>query len=150
MSTAGPATPGRPSVLTLAHTPESVGDARRAVVASLDRGGVSEGLVEESALVLSELFTNAVRHARPLPGGCVEIVWWSDDTGVMLRIRDGGAPTRPRVTTASMAALGGRGLGIVRALAPEWGVEQVDGSTVVWAHLRPTHTSSRSLPHARR
>jgi len=93
--------------------------------------------VADAALILSEILSNALRHARPLGSGHVVVRWnLLLDGTVCVSVTDGGSTTRPVVGRASVSALGGRGLGIVDALASEWGVNgPTPGMTTVWARL---------------
>jgi serine/threonine-protein kinase RsbW len=91
-------------------------------------------------LVISELVSNAVKHAAPLKGGDVRVSCSIDDDSLRVEITDGGAVTRPNPAVATGFALGGRGLDIVRTICHEWGVVQNDHSVTVWA----------SVPRARR
>jgi anti-sigma regulatory factor (Ser/Thr protein kinase) len=136
---------GYPSLLSLPHATTSVAEARRRVTAALSLAGLPGVTVDDVALVVSELVTNSLRHARPLPGGTIEVSWavGARPTGpVRLAVRDGGGTTRPVAAQAPLSALGGRGLGIVGTVADAWGVEQDDTSTTVWAEVRP-HARAR-------
>lgn len=134
------------SLLALPFVPGSVPVARRAVRAAMEVSGVPVNVCQDLEVVISELVGNSVRHARPLPGDRVMVRWHITQTGdVVLAVADGGSSTRPRVTAASMAALGGRGLAIVESLANEWGVSQEDGATIVWVRLTPARLSYHHL-----
>lgn len=91
--------------------------------------------------VLAELVGNAVRHARPLPGGVIRVAWRlrpsPEGTVIQLRVTDGGANTGPRIRTASPDAADGRGLHIVAGLATRWGVERDGMGQRVWAEFDP-------------
>ncbi len=125
-------------------TPSSVTGARQRLCSDLEADGLGAGSVGDAALVVSELLSNALRHAAPLPAPFppdrVQVAWRldSDEAGAVLEVsvRDGGASTLPRIARPSLSALGGRGLGIVEHLAERWGTEVEDGSTTVWAVLR--------------
>lgn len=120
--------------VTLPFDLASVGVARRRMGRELRAAGLPEAVRADVLVVLSELLGNAVRHARPLDGGCVEVLWRLHDDEIELAVVDGGATTRPRAERPPFAALSGRGLGIVDALTGSWGVEGA-GSTrqLVWA-----------------
>jgi len=109
--------------------------------------GLPPRLVDDAALVLSELLTNALRHARPLEGGSVEASWAVTGSQVRVAVSDGGAATRPVAAHPPATALGGRGLSIVAGVAKDWGVEDRPGRVTVWARLaartRQGHTPSR-------
>jgi anti-sigma regulatory factor (Ser/Thr protein kinase) len=105
----------------------------------MDAHSVDGALAGDAELLLSELVGNAVRHARPLPGGGVRVAWEVASSEVVLRVTDGGSTNghRPRETPAGPDAISGRGLTIVAALAARWGVEPASGGggQSVWAVL---------------
>lgn len=69
------------------------------------------------------------------PNG-IRAAWSVDDAGLLvLEVTDGGGPTRPRPSSPSLTAHGGRGLGIVSSLALRWGVRDSPGEVTVWAVL---------------
>ena len=128
---------GTSSVLVLPYTASSVGVARRRLIGDLTDAGVYEATACDAGLVLSELISNALRHATPLPGSLVRVTWRVSDGCVEVAVSDGGGPTAPMVNKPAANALGGRGLGIVDRLSLRWGVYTLpDGSeTTVWAVL---------------
>ena len=73
----------------------------------------------DAALVVSELFGNAVMHGpaggRVLVGYCL----WRQ--GARLVVCDGGGPGTPRLVHGGELAEGGRGLRVVDSLAARWG-----------------------------
>ena len=119
----------------LPHAPASVAVARQRLSADLDAAGVVHAAVGDAVLVVSELLSNAIRHARPLPGARVQVAWAVDNGSVEVAVSDGGAPTRPYPAHASVSALGGRGLDIVEYLARTWGVRADSQGLTVWAVL---------------
>ena len=128
---------GTSSVRMLPYTASSVGVARRRLIGDLTDAGVYEATACDAGLVLSELISNALRHATPLPGNLIRISWCLSDDYVEVAVSDGGGPTVPMVNKPAANALGGRGLGIVDRLSLRWGVyTHQDGSeTTVWAAL---------------
>lgn len=124
-------------VLLLPYTASSVGVARRRLIGDLTEAGVYEATACDAGLVLSELISNALRHATPLPGSVVRVSWELGDGYVEVSVSDGGGPTEPQVSTPASSAVGGRGLGIVDRLSLRWGVySQPDlGEHTVWAAL---------------
>lgn len=140
------------STVLVPFAPSSVAVARRALAEDLDGRGVPHPVVDDALLVLSELLSNALRHARPLPSGRVRVRWAVTRNGVEIEVTDGGAPTSPLPRPPSPTATGGRGLGIVGELTRDWGVHQDGGRTTVWAVVttrRPVDAGG-SRAHGRR
>ncbi|MET8229142.1 ATP-binding protein [Micromonospora sp. NPDC005298] len=110
---------------------------------------VPPALLADLIAVLAELVGNAVRHARPLPGGVVRVAWRLrsslEGPRIQLRVTDGGAVGGPRLRTASPDAADGRGLHIVAGLATRWGVERDGMGQRVWAEFDPTPTTRSDL-----
>jgi anti-sigma regulatory factor (Ser/Thr protein kinase) len=112
----------------------------------LYRSGVSETVVDDAVLILSELLSNACRHGRPLGrgdrgDGDVLAAWRLDPSGgLIVEVTDGGGPTRPVPSKPSVTAHGGRGLNIIGALAQDWGVrDSATGEVTVWAVVTEGH-----------
>lgn len=129
------------SVVLLPYAPSSVAVARQRLSADLRARGIFAAVADDAVLVMSELLSNALRHAYPLPSGQVKVAWEFTDGNVEVRVSDGGAATAPRAGRAPLSSLGGRGLGIVEYLAESWGVRYDDDCTTVWAVVctpRPT------------
>ena len=110
-------------------------DVRRALVSELRALEVSAAVVDEAEIVISELFANAVRHAKALPDGTVQVDWTVIDGVVEVAVTDGGGPTTPHPAPHSLWSADGRGLSIVRSLAHEWGVQDDEGRCTVWVSL---------------
>jgi anti-sigma regulatory factor (Ser/Thr protein kinase) len=114
------------STMAVPHGPAGVGAARRRMRADLLASGATDTVVDDAVLVLSELLSNACRHARPLSHDeSVRASWNRDRDGELtISVTDGGGPTRPLPATPSISARGGRGLAIIGALARDWGVRE--------------------------
>ena len=120
----------------------SVPQARHAVRDLLVAQGLTgpryDELVEGLLLIVSELVTNAVRHAALLsPQIVVEVVIGAG--WVRLSVED-SHPYRPQPLENDFARTGGRGLLLVRAITLEAGgvcdVDRTpDGGKVVWSSL---------------
>ncbi len=123
------------SVVLLPWAPSSVATARWQLAADLREAGLLGTAIGDAALVLSELLSNAIRHARPLPGALVQVSWALRDESLTVSVRDGGGPTRPHAGHPSPSAVGGRGLAIVECLASTWGVKDSLSGVTVWAIL---------------
>jgi anti-sigma regulatory factor (Ser/Thr protein kinase) len=115
----------------LPFTPSSVRIARTSITVALRRHGVPQHVVDDARIVVSELLGNALRHARPIPGGGLVLSLAVLADSIRLAISDGGSATLPTLLHPPELALSGRGLTIVRTLTREWGVrESPDGNTV--------------------
>ena len=123
------------SVLLLPFTASSVGVARRHLVSDLIEAGVCASAVTDAALVISELLSNALRHAGPLPGSGLRVAWDLDADNVRISVSDGGGPSRPEFGEPTPTATGGRGLRIVARLSRRWGTLCDDEGTTVWAEV---------------
>src|ERR1700685_4420202 len=123
------------SVVLLPCAPASAAVARRHITADLLAAGVFEAAIGDAALVVSELLSNAVLHARPLPGRCLQVTWIVDAGSVEITVTDGGGQARPHAARASLSSPGGRGLGIVEYLSRHWGVRSDGPGITVWAVL---------------
>ncbi len=138
-----------PSVsIGVPHERTGVRLARHAFADQITALGVEGEARDDAMLVLSELVSNAVKHAAPLPSGEITVRWQVDDEVMHIEITDGGASTRPRAGVAALSALGGRGLDIVRSVSRHWGVTEGEGSVTVWAEVprstsRPASTGPR-------
>ena len=126
----------------LPYTAASVGAARRCVVADLLSAGIFESVAADAAIVISELMSNALRHANPLPGAVLRVGWLLASDHVELEVSDGGGPTLPSRGDPGHSATSGRGLGIVEKLSRRWGVRRDNGELTVWAEV-PVPVSSR-------
>lgn len=114
---------------------QSAAAARRALHADLRAAKVNGTVLDDAALLLSELVGNAVRHAAPLPGGVLRVAWEVAQDAVRLSVTDGGGEQRPLVRTPGTESESGRGLAVVDALAASWGVEPAEPGQRVWAVL---------------
>jgi len=112
------------------HLPGDASSIARArqFVASVVRD-VPRPTSEECALIVSELVSNAVRHAH------TDLILRVEDrkAAIHMEIEDNG-PGDPVMKSPPHTELSGRGLKIVDALANDWGVRRTDGpAKIVWA-----------------
>jgi anti-sigma regulatory factor (Ser/Thr protein kinase) len=120
--------------VVLPHEVSAVADARRRLAAYLKRYRVVESASDDAQLVLSELLSNAIRYAPPLPAGEVRAAWWIDRAGIHVEVTDGCGETEPqRITDAHPESIGGRGLAIVDVLTSMWDVRTADTHRTVHA-----------------
>lgn len=123
-------------MLQMPHSAPAVATVRRRVRGELARAGVSGPLLDDVEVVISELIGNAVRHARPVPGGSLLVAWQVDGSVVTVRVTDGGSPSGVQPQHVPLLSDSGRGLRIVDRLAGRWGVvDHVGGLRTVWASL---------------
>ena len=136
------------SALLLPFTASSVGVARRRLIGDLTQAGVYDATACDAGLVISELISNALRHASPLPGCVVKVSWKLLQDSVEVEVSDGGGETTPAVNEPTNWAIGGRGLGIVARLSVHWGIRaEQDGEpeTTVWAEVPVRYGSKVNL-----
>lgn len=121
--------------MLLPGVPSSVAVARGEIAAELREAGLSGPAVADAALVTSELLSNAILHARPLPDARIRVSWVLTAATVEVIVSDGGSATRPQASRPSLSSIGGRGLAIVAYLCSSWGVRADERGTTVWAIL---------------
>ncbi|WP_030865488.1 SpoIIE family protein phosphatase [Streptomyces sp. NRRL S-37] len=118
--------PGRIAVWDLPADPAVVAEARRTSTRQLARWGLDD-LVFTTELVVSELVTNAIRHA----GGPVRLRL-IHERALVCEVFDGGA-TAPHLRHPRAMDEGGRGLLLVSQLAQRWGTRFVPEGKIIWA-----------------
>ena len=112
----------------------AAGAARTGLASTLRGLDLRQSVIDDAVVVVSELVTNAVRHATPRPDGQVDVEWAVDSRRLWLRVTDGGRRTRRAAEpVAQDEPVGGRGLSIVAALADAWHFERHDAGTTVIA-----------------
>jgi anti-sigma regulatory factor (Ser/Thr protein kinase) len=88
---------------------------------------------DDAVLVVSELVTNALVHARS--GATVTLR--ARAGRVRVEVTDHGAGS-PEPRSPAPETVGGRGLLLVAAVAETWGIDPADDGKVVWAELVET------------
>ncbi|WP_164519627.1 ATP-binding protein [Nocardioides ferulae] len=121
--------------LRLPFATASAPAARRELVADLQTAGYPEPLINDAALVVTELVTNGVLHGQPDASGGLAVSWTGHPDRVVIVVCDGGgvdtlAPL-PLTTTESH----GRGLAIVDYITDSWQVDPTRGTRIT-AELR--------------
>jgi anti-sigma regulatory factor (Ser/Thr protein kinase) len=118
-----------------APEPDAPGRARDLAAAALRDAGVPQGVAAEALLVLGELVSNAVRHARTEFTVAIAVA------GGTIRIEVADRDTRPpSLLGLDVDSTSGRGLHIVAGLARDWGWQTDEDAAgvagkVVWAEL---------------
>ena len=119
--------------VTLSVHPTSARAARRFVRSVL--GGSPDPVVDTAELVVSELVTNAVRHAVPDgTAGTVGLRIGVDERLLRVEVSDDD-PVMPEVRHPSVGVPSGRGMLIVERLAERWGCFRTGVGKVVWLEL---------------
>ncbi|MFJ6985583.1 MULTISPECIES: ATP-binding protein [unclassified Streptomyces] len=123
---------GRPGYSeTLPRQPESAAPARHLVRVACTVWGLDD-LADDGAVIMSELVSNAVQHARR------ESIRVLIDRPGPARVRIGVvdfSKARPVRREPGAGDEGGRGLALVSALAEDWGSEPLPWGKRVWAEL---------------
>ena len=112
---------------------ESAATARQAV------GELSESLPEEVLgdvrLLVSELVTNALRHAGLSDDERIALEVGVTATAVRVEVTDHGRGFDPSAVPSDPEAAEGWGLYLVATLSDRWGAESDEGVTRVWFEL---------------
>jgi anti-sigma regulatory factor (Ser/Thr protein kinase) len=122
----------RQMTLTLPAAGQAPWVARQVTRETLAAWRVSH-LEETAVLLISELVTNAVRHARPgrlAMALCLE----ADGARLLIEVHDAD-PHEPRHRAPGALDESGFGLLLVEALAGKWGVRQTVTGKAVWAEM---------------
>jgi anti-sigma regulatory factor (Ser/Thr protein kinase) len=93
-----------------------------------------DSLIDNAALVVSELVTNAIKASWPVYQATVTLWLWADGRDLLIEVWDASPePPKPAVTPG---VDGGHGLYLVAAYSKSWGYYP-DGrcGKVVWAQL---------------
>src|SRR5215216_984816 len=100
--------------------PSAASAARNALVALEPR--VDAGCLDDIRLLVSELVTNAVRHAGGPDGGEVQLDVSIEAPRLRVEVGDPGAGFDPQPRDDEMTRPGGWGLYLVDRIADRWGV----------------------------
>jgi anti-sigma regulatory factor (Ser/Thr protein kinase) len=113
-------------------SPEAAAVARHAL-ADVPTG-LPDGQVQDLQLLVSELVTNAVRHANLAADDLIRLVVDVRGGGLRVEVHDPGGGFVPREPEPDPERPSGWGLYLVAELADRWGVHS-DDSTLVWFEL---------------
>lgn len=114
--------------LRLPHSDRAPRMARAFVAESLQQWHL-DNLIESASLVVSEVVTNAVIHARSDADLLIERM----PTALRISVTDRGSGLVSQPGTS--VSDGGRGLLIVQQLSTSWGAEPTGDGNRVWAEL---------------
>lgn len=127
----------------------SVGAGRDFAVAIMNRWGAAERC-DDIAVVVSELLTNALRHALPdagqvPPRGSFRLALLQPGRSVLCAVAD-PSPKAPEPKDPRELCEGGRGLQVIGALADVWGCTPPSrAGKVVWALFSLAHPAGRPV-----
>lgn len=122
-------------IFVLASTPQAVPEARTRTVAALTKWGVCDAVITDAELIVSELVTNAVRHANDHPDPHCGVLLILTYAGLTVAVwdEDRSEPAPRQATTVEES---GRGLLLVEALSDRWGYHLMSsGGKLVFARL---------------
>jgi hypothetical protein len=151
----GPRAP-RVATRSPAPAPSSIGAARSFTLTTMNRWGAA-GCADDVAAVVSELLTNALRHALPPPDAArgpaqsrpIRLGLLDLGSCVLCAVADPSAQT-PVPREPDWLAESGRGLQVVATLSSHWGfcvAPDLQGK-VVWATFGAAPESRLSAPPA--
>jgi serine/threonine-protein kinase RsbW len=87
--------------------------------------------IEDVLLVISELVTNAVRHAGAGSGEAIDVCVTTAGKAIRIEVVDGQPDAAPHLRDDEEP--GGMGLLVVSGICQDWGTEQQEGRKTVWA-----------------
>jgi hypothetical protein len=122
---------GRKLAAEFAVESASPGGARRLVLSALTEWGCGPGILQDAAVVVSELATNAVLHAASSFSLSVTL----EDSLLRIAVHD-ARPLSVTVRGGGLIPQPTHGLGLVEALSLRWGAEGTAQGKAVWAELR--------------
>ena len=113
--------------------PRCVAEARQLTDRTLSDWGLRD-LREAATLLVSELTTNAILHARTP----VTVTISNGSTEIRIHVCDNN-PRPPQMRHFSAESATGRGIRLLEALATTWGVERNASGKCVWFTLALDH-----------
>lgn len=130
----------QPWEIAFTADPEEIAGLRRVMRLHLSIWGL-HGVVDDAQLCMSEMVTNVVTHV----GAGTPVMLAVSITGTHLRIEVHDPDTRalPTLMEAVEESECGRGMALVDALAPRWGVSLYADRKVTWCEL-PTDLEDSS------
>ena len=127
----------------LPNSPEAAAQARNALRRLADR--LPERRLRDLRLLVSELVTNAFRHAGLGPDDRIRLRAKLSAASIRVEVHDSGRGFKPRRVDPDPARTSGWGLYLVETLANRWGVDR-DRQTCVWFELDRPATGSPGGP----
>jgi anti-sigma regulatory factor (Ser/Thr protein kinase) len=118
----------------LAATPEASVAARRAVIAG--NGALPTDVRDDVLLLLTELVTNAVRHANAGPDTTLRVEFRQRSRAVRVAVYDEGPGFAPHAPALGGGDKGGWGLRLLDRIADCWAVTPTATGTCVSFEIR--------------
>jgi anti-sigma regulatory factor (Ser/Thr protein kinase) len=140
----------RPLISLQLHGGSDAPQRARSSVRSRLGGLLAKTGAEDAMLIISELVTNSVLHAKVGPGETVTVECRALPDHLRIIVTDPGSHLQPHLRSPGGLASGGQGLRLVDALCSTWGVMRGPaGATSVWCEL-PTRHLGAATPGAAR
>lgn len=117
--------------ITLPPEAESAGEARRYMAGLLRQAGCDAEISDTALLLVSELVTNAIVHARTW----CQVTFDVKARSVSAAVAD-GSPSPVVPSQPDTADTSGRGLCLLERLADEWGWRPSGAGKMVWFEVR--------------
>ncbi len=95
----------------------------------------SKAAAQDLELLVSELVTNAVRHADVSRTSTVRLLVLVEAGWIRVEVTDSGVGFEPDLPGWDPSRDHGWGLPMVDAIAPRWGVQRRSGETLVWFEM---------------
>ena len=133
-SSAGATDPAQSLVFELAARPTAGTAARRALLAG--RGTLPTSVRDDVLLLLTELVSNAVRHAEAGADRPVRVEFLQRARTVRVAVFDEGTGFTADGPRSEGDKSGGWGLFLVDQIADRWGITPTESGTCVWLEIR--------------
>jgi integral membrane sensor domain MASE1/anti-sigma regulatory factor (Ser/Thr protein kinase) len=128
-----PPAPGESIAVELEPGPRCPAEARTSLTPLAD--SLPTKVYLDLSLLVSELVTNSVRHARVQPHDLIRLRVETSDRVVRLEVSDPGEGFSANVPKPAARGPGGWGLFLTERLADRWGVDREEGWTTVWLEV---------------
>jgi anti-sigma regulatory factor (Ser/Thr protein kinase) len=122
--------------LELEGTPHAAATARRALDSFAEH--VPESRMRDVRLLVSELVTNAVRHAGLAHGDRIRLLVRLDADVLHVEVRDPGTGFERQPPSPDPVRASGWGLYLVEELSDRWGLDGDAPGTLVWFEVDAT------------
>jgi anti-sigma regulatory factor (Ser/Thr protein kinase) len=130
---ATPPAPGESIAVELEPGPRCPAEARTSITPLAD--SLPTKVYLDLSLLVSELVTNSVRHARLRPRDLIRLRVETSDRVIRLEVSDPGGGISADLPRPAARGPGGWGLFLTERLADRWGVDREGGWTTVWLEV---------------